>query len=382
MRFPFALAIAGALTLAACTTTPKPGPVAHPTPLPPGPTPAPAPAAPTSIKVSELPGWAAEDHAQAFAVYRSVCGVARDARDAEVCRRARALNAPDDAAARAFFEANFRAEPLPGDGLLTAYFAPEYEARSRPDAEFSAPVRGKPADLVPVDAGMFDPAQTGRSSAAVSVKGKLVAYPDRAAIEATPAKNALAWMRPEELFFLQVQGSGVLTFENGRRQKALFAATNGLPFVGIAAPMRDKGLLADNNTSGDAIRQWLADHRGDEAQAVMALNPRYVFFRLAPDDGQPPVGAAGIPLPRGRAIAIDPGFHSMGELVWLDGEAPVLVGAFPRYRRLAVALDTGGAIKGAVRADLYLGQGQAAGAEAGRVRHTLKMMRLVPQVGP
>jgi membrane-bound lytic murein transglycosylase A len=146
--------------------------------------------------------------------------------------------------------------------------------------------------------------------------------------------------------------------------------------------MRDRGLLADNNTSGDAIRQWLADHRGGEAQAVMALNPRYVFFRMAPDDGQPPIGAAGIPLPRGRSIAIDPGYHSMGELVWLDGEAPVLVGAFPRYQRLAVALDTGGAIKGQVRADLYLGQGPAAGAEAGRVRHTLKMMRLVPQVGP
>ena len=94
---------------------------------------------------------------------------------------------------------------------------------------------------------------------------------------------------------------------------------------------------------------------------------------------KPPVGAANIPLPRGRAVAVDPGFHAMGELLWIDGEAPMLAGGFPTYRRLVTALDTGGAIKGDVRADLYLGEGAAAGAEAGRVRHTLKMWRLVPR---
>jgi membrane-bound lytic murein transglycosylase A len=111
----------------------------------------------------------------------------------------------------------------------------------------------------------------------------------------------------------------------------------------------------------------------------MRLNPRYVFFRLAPDDGRPPVGSANAPLPAGRAVAVDPLFHPMGELLWIDGEAPLLAGAFPTYRRLVTALDTGGAIKGEVRADLYLGQGAAAGAEAGRVRHALRLWRLVPR---
>jgi membrane-bound lytic murein transglycosylase A len=149
--------------------------------------------------------------------------------------------------------------------------------------------------------------------------------------------------------------------------------------VGVANAMRDRGLLARNNTSGEAIRAWLAAHRGPEADEIMRLNPRYAFFTLAPDDGKQPVGAANLPLPPGRAIAIDPGFHAYGELIWLDAEAPILAGAFPAYRRIVTALDTGGAIKGEVRADLYLGLGAAAGIEAGRVRHTLRMYRLVPR---
>jgi membrane-bound lytic murein transglycosylase A len=204
-------------------------------------------------------------------------------------------------------------------------------------------------------------------------------YPDRAAIERRPPERALAWLRPEDLFFLQVQGSGVLTFADGRRMKALYAANNGRPFVAIANPLRQMGLLAADNTSGEAIRAWLAAHRGPEADAIMRLNPRYSFFSLSPDDGRPPVGATNVPLPAGRALAVDPASHAMGELVWIDAEAPILVGAFPTYRRLALALDTGGAIKGEVRADLYVGQGAAAGAEAGRIRHTLKLWRLVPK---
>jgi membrane-bound lytic murein transglycosylase A len=327
-----------------------------------------------------LRGWTSEDHAAALAAFQQTCGAARDAELARICRNARAIGPLGGDAARRFFEANFVAERSAGEGVLTAYFAPEYPARRAPDGEFSAPVRAKPADLKVVDGGLFDPSMTGRPSAAVDPgDGRLQPYPDRAAIEATPPGKALAWMRPEDLFFLQIQGSGVLTFEDGKRLKALYAANNGRPFVGVANVMRDRGLLARENTSGEAIRSWLADHRGPDADEIMRLNPRYAFFSLAPDDGRQPVGAANIPLPPGRGVAIDPAFHSMGELFWLDAEAPILAGAFPAYRRLVMALDTGGAIKGDVRADLYLGLGAAAGAEAGRVRHTLRMFRLVPK---
>lgn len=170
-------------------------------------------------------------------------------------------------------------------------------------------------------------------------------------------------------------------FPDGSRLVAKSDGTNGAPFLGIARPMRAEGLLADNDTSADAIRTWLADHRGPEADAVMALDRRYVFFKLLPDDGAEPTGAAGVPLIPGRSIAVDPGRHALGELLWIDASSPALIGAYPNYRRLTVALDTGGAIKGDARADLYLGKGPIAGLEAGRVRHQLRLYRLVPVSG-
>lgn len=376
MRRGVLAAILAALSLAACATPSEHGPTppgfptpsappARPTPQPPAPEP------PARIELSQLPGWTADDHDAAFEAWRSTCHASRDRALADLCARARSAGPISRGDGRTFLERAFQAERVGGgEGVLTAYFAPVYEARRTPTSEFSAPVRPRPADLKAVDAATV---------VQVLPDGSEIPYPDRLAIETGSNAGALAWMRPEELFFLQVQGSGVLVLEDGARVKALYAAHNGRPFVGIANPMRDRGLLARDNTSGDAIRNWLAAHRGYEADEIMRLNPRYAFFRLAPDDGKPPVGAANIPLPRGRAVAVDPGFHAMGELLWIDGEAPMLAGAFPTYRRLVTALDTGGAIKGDVRADLYLGEGAAAGAEAGRVRHTLKMWRLVPR---
>lgn len=332
------------------------------------------------LPLSALKGWEADDHAAALAAFRETCGASKDAAMAQVCRSARAIGPLSREQSGRFFEANFRAERAQGEGVLTAYFAPEYPARSAPDGDFSAPLRPKPDDLTIVDAGLFDPTQAGRPGAArVTDDGTPQPYPDRAAIEAAAADKVLAWMRPEDLFFLQIQGSGVLTFGDGVRMKALYAANNGRPFVAVANAMRDRGLLARDGASGEAIRSWLADHRGAAADEIMRLNPRYTFFSLAPDDGRQPVGAANVPLPPGRAIAIDPVFHPMGALFWVDAEAPILAGAFPIYRRLVSALDTGGAIKGEVRADLYLGLGPKAGAEAGRVRHRLKLYRLVPR---
>jgi membrane-bound lytic murein transglycosylase A len=361
-----------ALILAACAGAPPPEPPPRSAPSAPAyhPRPAPRAAAPRAPRAEEagptdrilpltaLRGWEAEDHAAALAAFRGACGAARDPAMAQVCRDARAIGPLDRDQSKRFFEAHFRAEQTHGEGVLTAYFAPEYPARQKRDDDFSAPVRPRPADL-------GDTTQTP--------------YLDRTAIEALPAGKPLAWMRPEDLFFLQVQGSGVLTFDDGRRMKALYAGNNGRPFVGIANPMRDRGLLAPDNVSADSIRNWLAANRGPDADAIMRLDPRYAFFSLAPDDGRPPVGSANVPLAAGRALAVDPTWHQMGELYWIDATAPILVGAFPAYRRLALALDTGGAIKGDVRADLYLGQGAAAGAEAGRVRHTLRLYRLVPK---
>ena len=312
-----------------------------------------------------LAGWAQDDHAADFKAFVASCRVARDEATTQVCRRAVTLGTLGVEDARAFLEANFRPEPLMQPGLLTAYFTPVYPARLDPEGEFTAPVRPRPADLPRPRAGA--PAAN---------------YADRAEIENRPAPDALAWMRPEDLFFLQIQGSGVLEFPAGPPMRAVFDGTNGAPFLGLAAPMRREGLLADQDTSAERIRAWLADNRGLRANAVMRLDRRYVFFRLEPDDGAEPAGAAGVRLVPGRTVAVDPGEHGMGEVLWLDATAPVLTGAFPAYRRLAMAMDTGSAIKGEVRADLYIGRGPDAGAEAGRVRHVLHLYRLTPISDP
>ncbi|WGM32646.1 MltA domain-containing protein [Brevundimonas sp. NIBR11] len=312
-----------------------------------------------------LPGWADEDHLAAFQAYADTCRVARDGASVRQCERAQEIRRTSrpvtPSMARAFFENGFavvQAETADGrPGLLTSYFAPEYSARRVPDREFDTPVLGRPAGWT---RGQF--------------------LPERAVIDAGPPPSApLAWMRAEDLFFLQIQGSGYLTFEDGSKARAAYAADNGRPFVGIARPMAERGLLPANGTSGDAIRAWLAAHRGPEARAITALNPRYIYFAMDSDDGGDPSGAAGVPLPPRRAIAVDPASWSYGDLVWISAGAGNLTGARHGYTGLVMALDTGSAIRGLMRADLYMGRGDAAGAEAGAVRHPLHMWRLVPR---
>lgn len=368
-------AVSVAALASACATAP----VEPPRPAPP-PTPSPQPQPPLERPpvsadgtVAALPGWAQEDHLAALRAYASTCRVAQGAAERAVCASATDL-APfaDGEAARAFFETRFTAVPAETTdgrpGLLTAYFAPEYPARAAPSAEFDAAVLGPPADLVRQDG------QVSRRTA----EG-LEPYPDRAAIEAGAVQTEiLGWMRTEDLFFMQIQGSGYLTFEDGRRVRAAYAADNGRPFVGIARPMAERGLLPPNGTSGEAIRAWLAARRGPEARAITSLNPRYIFFQLQPDDGEP-AGAAGVLLVARRSIAVDPASWRYGDLVFIDADGGNLAGARASYRGLVTALDTGSAIRGPVRADFYMGRGDAAGEEAGTVRHPLRMWRLVPR---
>ncbi len=357
--------IAALLLVAGCATstvTPTTSPVVSPPVTGPA-TPPPHTSPPNGPQT--LPGWADEDHLSAFQAYADTCRIARDPAGARQCERAqdiKRLSKPvTPSAARAFFEAGFavvEAETADGaPGRLTAYFAPEYAARRQPDAVFDTPVLARPAGWIRGWVG-----------------------PERATIEAdAPPSPPLAWMRAEDLFFLQIQGSGYLTFEDGSKARAAYAADNGRPFTGIARPMAERGLLPANGTSGEAIRAWLAAHRGPAARAITALNPRYIYFALDPDDGGDPAGAAGVPLPARRAIAVDPASWTYGDLVWISAGAGNLTGARHGYTGLVMALDTGSAIRGPVRADLYMGRGDAAGDEAGSVRHPLRMWRLIPR---
>lgn len=359
MRRLLALA-AACLTLAACAT-PAPAPDIPYPPVPP-------PPIGPGVSPASLPGWTEEDHLSALEAWAEVCPIARDAAYATVCQAARVVPAGDPEAARTFLETWFVVERGEAEGLLTAYFAPEYPARRSRSAEFDAPVLSRPLDLVSDGATVQQRLPDGRT----------IPYPPRAEIDETDAAP-LAWMRAEDLFFMQIQGSGYLTFEDGTGVRAAYAAHNGQTFVGVARPMTERGLLPANGTSGEAIRAWLAAHRGPQAAEIMNLNPRYVFFRLEADDGRGPAGAAGAPLIAGRSIAVDPTQWSYGDLIWIDAPQGDLIGADRGYRGLVTALDTGGAIRGPVRADFYVGRGPEAGLQAGRVRHPLRMWRLTPR---
>jgi len=379
-------ALAGLALMAACSTmTPQTGPSSGPVLVPaivtppPGEPGATAPAALDSP--ASLAGWAQEDHLAAFEAYAQGCQVARDPAAKRQCDRAMDLKRTSrpvlPGAAKLFFETGFRVVAQGNDqgsvGLLTSYFAPEYEARHARDDLFDMPVLARPLDLERTSAGVVQRRPDGSTGP----------YADRAAIEAaaaagSPSAPVLAWMKAEDLFFLQIQGSGYLTFDDGSTARAAYAADNGRPFTGIARPMAEQGLLPQNGTSGEAIRAWLASHRGREARQITALNPRYIFFDLQADDGGHPAGAAGVPLTPRHAIAVDPASWNYGDLVWIDADGGNLRGAHASYRGLVVALDTGSAIRGPVRADYYMGRGASAGAEAGTVRHPLRMWRLVP----
>jgi membrane-bound lytic murein transglycosylase A len=304
----------------------------------------------SAVSMDRLPGWDSEDHAAAFAAVRGACAATPLAVRDRTCAVVLTQGQLGEDAARSFLETHFRATPIAGEGMLTGYFSPAYDARTAPEGDFTAPVRAAPA---------------GGATA------------DRASIEQTAAPDALAWMRPEDLFFLQVQGSGVLTFADGARRRAVFGGSNGQPFVAIAGPMVAEGLIAPSDASAANLHDWLAAHRGPRAQAMMDKDPRYIFFRLVPDDGGEPQGASGAALIPGRSVAVDPAHHDYFELLWIDAHGG-LAGAHAAYQRLAVALDRGGAILGPVRADLYLGSGQGAGDEAARIRHTLRLFRIVP----
>jgi membrane-bound lytic murein transglycosylase A len=383
------LALGLTLLVAACAETPKQGPGPGPTPpvnppVTPPITPETPNPVPEGLRLSTLPGWDTSDAFVALEALRATCTYKKGRQYAAVCQAMAGQDFESPTQIKAFLIRNLAVEPVAGPpaatGTLTGYFVPDYMADYVKSDEFSQPVRPRPDDLVIVAGSQLTPAQSAAKVAARKSGDKYVAYYTRAQIEQMPV-TAAYYMRPEDYFFMQLQGSGFLDLPDGKRVYAAYAADNGLPFVGIAKVMVEKGILASNQTSGDNIHAWLAAHRGAEAQAVMNANPRYGFFAIQPNQTEP-LGAAGLPLPPGSAVAIDPAYHDLGDLFWVDASVGgnALNNAFPVYQRMVSALDTGGAIKGNIRADLYVGHGDRAGSEAGRIKHVLRMVRIVPYV--
>jgi membrane-bound lytic murein transglycosylase A len=340
-----------------------------------------------------LPGWSEERHAQAWPALLDNCKVqaARDARWQRICTEAQLLTDPDDASARAFFETRFSAHALYAergatDGLVTGYYEPLLYGSRTPSARFRYPVYARPDDLLIVDLGELYPELKGKRVRG-RVEGKrVVPYHSRAQIEnhrgngkrvtATP----IVWVDDAvELFFLHVQGSGRVQLPDGGMLFLGYADQNGHPYRSLGRRLVDAGAMPLEDVSMQSIRSWLAANP-QQLEAMLHSNPSYVFFEERANDLPGPLGALNVPLQAERAIAVDPVFVPLGAPVWLDTTLPSATPAElpPPYRRLVFAQDTGGAIKGAVRADVFFGFGERAADLAGRMKQPGKLFVLLP----
>jgi membrane-bound lytic murein transglycosylase A len=297
------------------------------------------------------------------------------------CAEAAALAPGDGPAARAFFEHGFvpfRASNRgTEEGLFTGYYEAELHGARTPGGRFVTPLYRRPDDLVQVDLGAFRPDLRGERIAGKLAGGHLVPYASRAEIEAGALAGQgleLLWVDdPVDAFFLAIQGSGRVILPDGSAVRVGYDGENGRPYVAIGRLLADRGVPKDVITM-PFLRRWIAEH-GAEGAALMGENPSYVFFRTLEGDG--PVGSEGVVLTPGRSAAIDRHFLALGLPLWIDAGDPVEPSG--RIRRLFVAQDTGGAIRGPVRADLFFGYGAEAAEHAGLLKGRGSLWLLLPR---
>ena len=352
---------------------------------------------------SDLDGWAADDHAAAFATLLASCRAIlpqvlsrRDVKPmtvalAGICRRARAaLPLPADRVA-AFFEENFRPfriSRLGGDGrgFLTGYYEPIIDGARVPGPEFATPMYRKPDDLLPggkrlITVGFPNKGQVWRHR---PPKHKLVPYFDRGEIEdgALDGRNLeICWVKdPIEAFFTHIQGSARVRLADGSFLRLNYESNNGQPYTPIGRILIEHNVMPRDEMSLDRIRRWMLANP-EEGRDLRRQDKGFIFFHvadLANDDEA--LGAEGISLNAGRSIAVDKNLHAYGTPFWIEAELPIAGnGPACHFRRLMIAQDTGSAIVGPARADLYFGAGDEAGHMAGRIRNPGRFVMLVPR---
>jgi len=352
---------------------------------------------------SDLDQWQQDNHVEGFTVFRASCravvGQERAGKDerpilpalAATCRRAMAMHGtPSPEQARMFFEANFRPVRITklGDsaGFLTGYYEPIVDGSRFPTQIFNVPVYRRPPDLVPPAGyvkGQGFP-NTGKSMRRLA-DGSLVPYYERGDIENGVFDGQhleICYLKdPIDLFFIQIQGSGRVRLEDGTILRINYDSHNGYPYTAIGRILIERGLVPRDEMSMERIRQWMNTAGPLAGKELRSHNRSYVFFRIVGLSGdEEPAGAQGVPLTPQRSIAVDKLLHVYGSPFYIEAELPIST-ALPqtKWRKLMIAQDTGSAIVGPARADLYFGAGDEAGRIAGRFRHQGKFALLVPR---
>jgi membrane-bound lytic murein transglycosylase A len=349
---------------------------------------------------SSLDGWATDDHVASFAAFLTSCkpflntSRPRDARPVygalwDVCRRAAPLKPASSDEARAFFEENFRpvwiARLGEQKGLLTGYYEPVVEGSRFPNPEFHTPLYRRPPDLLVAGRkpkGSEFP-NKGIAVTRRNAKNQLEPYYDRAAIEegALDGKRLeICWLKdPFDAFSIQIQGSARVNLEDGTVLRVNYDSHNGHPYSAVGRALIERNAVPRDQMSMARIHQWVLANP-EEGRKVLQTNRSFVFFRITglTDEGEA-VGAQGVPLLAGRSIAVDK-VHVYGTPFFIEADLPVESDRpTTKFRRLMMAQDTGSAIVGPARADLYWGAGDVAGRIAGRIRHQGRFVMLLPR---
>ncbi len=305
------------------------------------------------------------------------------------CSAASAIVKPNKQAVRAYFAEYFNVYSTANidatdTGLITGYYEPLLKGSRKKSSQYPYPLYKQPADLITVDLGEIYPelkSKRVRGKLVVDKEGrnKLIPYPKRAEIETASsplAGNELVWINDQvEGFFLQVQGSGLVQFDNGETMHVGYADQNGQAYNSIGRVLIERGELTNDQASMQGIKNW-ASKNPSKLQELLNANPSYVFFRELPANLPGPLGALGVPLTAERSVAIDPKYVPLGAPIFLSTTQP---NSNKPLKKLMVAQDTGGAIKGGVRADYFWGAGDAAGKQAGSMKQQGKIWVLLPK---
>lgn len=351
-----------------------------------------------TVSFQDLSRWADDDHAAALAAFVRFCapGLVTDQRflqlPDDVCEAASALaeaNSGDTTsggdAAKAFFEQNFTPHRFKQAGFVTGYFEPELAAARAPNNQHRYPLLRPPGGLVAVTDANRPHNWPAELSHGRMTEDGLVPLPDRGAImdgALRPENLELVWLRdPVDAFFVHVQGSARLRLEDGSVMRVGYAGKTGHPYTSIARVLVDRGEGRPEDLTMSGLRRWLVKNPAGR-DALFRENRSHIFFRevtgARQHDG--PIGSAGVPLVAGRSLAVDPAFVPFALPAFVAGQDLADLDAPDReFSRLMMADDSGSAIKGAGRADIFVGSGVAAGSIAGEIRHTATLTVLVPR---
>ena len=306
------------------------------------------------LRFDQLDGWVEDDHVQALSVFLQTCQDLKGSDWASLCSLAKSQDLSN---ARTFFELFFRPVLIEDgkDGLFTGYFEPELDGSRYPTPRYRYPIYKQPPEAR--QAGRWLPRRDILTSGVMDNRGLEIAWVDD----------------PVELFFLQIQGSGRVRLPDGQTLRVGYGGSNGHTYRSIGVELVRRGVYKSHQVSAQVIKNWVRRNPEDGTE-LLYHNPSYVFFRevktIRADQG--PVGAMNRPVTAMRTVAVDPKYVPLGAPVWVEKD-----GADP-LRRLMIAQDTGSAIKGAQRADVFFGTGDEAGQKAGKLKDPGRMLVLLP----